>query len=138
MEHIVTDVNTVIAALADLSAELQRSIQPGHPNAERFAMAQAEHRQAHRDPGANHPVYHAPGNAPAPAPAPGNAPVNEWNHPHNMAYPWAFEGRNYLRAGEYIYEVPLAPNANIAEVFVGRYLPAERRINRNAEEPDFD
>jgi hypothetical protein len=162
MEQIVADVNTVIATLAELSTELQRSIQPGHPNAELVEIARAENRQARRDPGVNHPVHHAPGNAlapgnahgnaPGPALAPGNAhgnapvpvpvpapaPINEWNHPHDEAHPWEFEGRHYLRAGEYIYEVPPDPNANVAEVFVGRYLPAERRINRNAEEPDFD
>ena len=157
MEQIVADVNTVIATLAELSTELQRSIQPGHPDAELLEIARAENRQARRDPGANHAAAgnaFAPGNAPAAENAPagnapaaenapaGNAPaagpINEWNHPANHAYPWQFEGRNYLRAGEYIYEVPPNPNANVAEVFVGRYLPAEHRINRNAEEPDFD
>ncbi len=178
MEQIVADVNSVIATLAELSTELQRSIQPGHPDAELIEIARAENRQARRDPGyaAAHGNALAPGNAFGNAPAAGNAlapgnalgnapaagnvpaaghvlgnapaaghvlgnapiPINEWNHPHHMAYPWRFEGRNYLRAGEYIYEVPPNPNANVAEVFVGRYLPAERRINRNAEEPDFD
>jgi hypothetical protein len=162
MEQIVVDVNTVIATLAELSTELQRSIQPGHPNAELVEIARAENRQARRDPGVHHPAYHAgPGNAPgnaqgnaqgnapgnaqgnaqgnAPGNAQGNAlggPINEWNHPHDIAYPWVFEGHNYLRAGEHIYEVP-HDGAEFAEVYVGRYLPAERRINRNAEEPDW-
>jgi len=132
MEHIVRDVHSVIATLAELSTELQQSIQPGHPNGERFAMAQAEHRwarQQEHDPGhrnREHQHQHAPG----------AHPVNVWNHPADQAYPWQFEGRDYMRAGQYIYEVPPA-GAEFAEEYVGMYVPAEHRINRNVPEPDW-
>lgn len=136
MEHIVTDVNTVVAQLAELSAELQRQVQPGHPNVNLVALAQAENRQARQqyDPGhanqnANQNVnQNAPGGEP-------NDPIGVWDHPNNaIAHTWRFQGRRYARAGTYIYE--LNNNGDVG-VWVGEYIPAENRIDRNAPEPEY-
>jgi hypothetical protein len=135
MEHIVTDVNAVVAQLAELSAELQRQVQPGHPNVNLVALAQAENRQARQqyDPGQMNPNenHHVNQNAPGGEP---NDPIGVWDHPNNEARRWRFQGRRYARAGTYIYE--LNNNGDIG-AWVGEYIPAENRIDRNVPEPEY-
>jgi hypothetical protein len=136
MEHIVTDVNAVVAQLAELSAELQRQVQPGHPNVNLVALAQAENRQARQqyDPGHVNQNANQNANQNGPGEQP-NDPIGVWNHPNNgHARIWRFQGHRYARLGNEIYEVD--DNGNVGD-WIGVYIAAENRINRNLPEPEY-
>ncbi len=133
MEHIVTDVNAVVAQLAELSAELQSSVVPGHPNVDLVALAQAENRQARQQ--------HAPGHAnrnvnanryPNRNPnayAPINGP-GQLRHPYEDGHFWTFQDHNYFREYDNIWDV-IGNGRDRRVVWVGVYIPAEDRIDRN-------
>jgi hypothetical protein len=150
MEHIVTDVNDVVAQLAELSAELQRQVQPGHPNVNLVALAQAENRQARQQHDPGHPNVNLVAIAQAENRQVRQQHLNAPDLPEHLqrippwqgqddreARRWTFEGVHYMRVGNSIWLLDLIGNYPVGE-WVGEYIPEENRINRNAPQPNYN
>jgi hypothetical protein len=137
LENIQRDISTAITELGQLSANIQQHVQ------------ELEHRNQNRNRNAPEPGVRNHQNRNALEPghrnrvlnnenrnAPGRLPNNRNAYPNDgYARDWVFQGVRYARMGNDIWEID---QNNWIGSWVGVYLPAENRINRNALEPEYE
>lgn len=145
LENIQRDISTAIAELGQLSANIQQRDQnivrhnqnrnqnrnapePGIRNHQnRNALERRIQEPGHRNRVLNNENRNAPG----------RLPNNRNVYPNDgYARDWVFQGVRYARMGNDIWEID--PYNRGVGSWVGVYLPAENRINRNALEPEYE